>query len=266
MPTPYGYWIAAVSLPIVHTPKLFWHALSAIKSEVDLFLEVGALDADVSIAAKQSYPNLKTVAFEANPRNIQVIHDRLRSIDNAPDLEPVAILDRDGDTHFYVETPRLGRNFGTSSLLPREHSNCTRITVPGRRLDSYDFVQQASGIVAWVDVEGAALPVLRGLGQHIGKLLLLHLEIDPLQPDLSAVLKHLEDSGITAIASNEDGDASAPFDIACVRRDILTKDPKILRLTQQNGKLFGLAVQAAYRLLPLSIYKALRGLYLRHTA
>ena len=160
------------------------------KNEHFIIFDIGSRDCEQSIEFYNAFPNATIYAFECNPNmldicktNIEPYSDRITLIENA-------VCDYNGNITFYpinqtktITTWKDG-NPGASSIYK---SNGTytietyvqdEIVIPCHRLDS---VMDKYGIskvdILWMDLQGAELLALKGLGNYLQNVKYIHTEV-----------------------------------------------------------------------------------------
>jgi FkbM family methyltransferase len=153
-------------------------------------LDVGARDCRESVDFAAAFPAATVYAFECNPatlpacRAAAAAEPRIRLVEKAA-------TDADGRTAFFpidqarTVTGSADGNPGASSLFeasgdyPLEHYVQGRIDVESTRLDTFLAREGVAHVdVLWMDVQGAELLVLRGLGGRLADVDFIHLEAE----------------------------------------------------------------------------------------
>jgi FkbM family methyltransferase len=145
---------------------------------VKLALDVGSRDGYVAMEFREWFPNADVYAFECDPVGIQVCRRILKG--TGVTLVESAVSDHDGTASFN----HLAANPGTSSLLlpaidflARGIATSNHIeshTVKCLRLDTWALDRIPE--VVWIDVQGAELQVLKGMGEMLAKVSVVFLE------------------------------------------------------------------------------------------
>lgn len=152
--------------------------------------DVGARDCDDSVQFARTYPQATVYAFECNPttlpacRAVAAEEPRVR-------LTEKAVSDRSGVVTFYqtdparslTEAPDLAP--GTSSMFvatgnyPEEKYVQNRIEVEAVTLADFMRENAIPAVdILWMDVQGAELLVLEGLGERARDLACVHMEVE----------------------------------------------------------------------------------------
>jgi FkbM family methyltransferase len=153
-------------------------------------LDVGARDCGESVDFATAFPAATVYAFECNPATLPACR-AAAAAEPRVRLTEQAVSDADGRTAFFPIDPAktvtgsADGNPGASSLFeatgdyPLERYVQQRIEVETTRLDTFlaraglDHVD-----VLWMDVQGAELLVLRGLGERLADVDWIHLEAE----------------------------------------------------------------------------------------
>ena len=179
------------------------------RESVRTIVEVGARDCTETLAFEAAFPAAKVVAFECNPAMLPTCRAAVRGHERITLVERAA-SDRAGTVTFYPTDPertvtqQAGGNPGASSLFraradyPLETYVQTETTVEATTLEAYCSDAGIDAIdLLWMDIQGAELMALRGLGERLRKVKLLHLEVEfqpiyegqPLFSDVHAFLR-----------------------------------------------------------------------------
>jgi FkbM family methyltransferase len=166
-----------------------------------VILDIGAADGADTVRYARRFPTAGVVAFEPLSFNVEEIRRAVDSqgLGDRVRVFQVALSDQEGEVDFWVSggTPPekvtkanpaalgpSGWRYSSSMLEPLEHLEhwpwCTfhRETARARRLDSLAAEEGIDGIdFAHVDVQGAELAVLRGMGSLLGQLRAVWLEV-----------------------------------------------------------------------------------------
>jgi FkbM family methyltransferase len=218
--------------------KVFFELAAA--AEPAIACDVGANEGEVARELRALLPNSEVHGFEANPH----IHAAGAADAEASGVKwhNLAVADVSGSVDLHIPR-RLSRGYwegqiyaadipqgpltGKSSLLQRaEEGDYETVTVPSVTLD--DILRDAiapdgANVMLWIDVEGAALSVLRGARNVLGRTLALVVEVEAHafwegEPSLVPVLDELRDAGFVAlIRDREFGEAQ--FNILFVRKN-----------------------------------------------
>ena len=185
---------------------------------VAVALDVGSLDGEVSRHFRSLFPRSRICAFECNPAALETCRRTLGGLDRAQLVE-AAVCDSDGEVEFHpidpgrTRTPHPDGNIGASSLFlaapgyPHERYAQSTIRVPSLRLDTWAAGAGISAVdLLWMDVQGAELLVLRGMGGLLSSVRIIHTEVEfkPMyegQPLFSEVDTFLREAGFVRRAT-----------------------------------------------------------------
>lgn len=180
--------------------------------------DIGANDAGSAIAYARAFPACRVELFEAHPEVARIAQGRLgeAGLERRTRLHTYAASDADGTATFHVSSEPnrsdwRNRVSDSSSLLaPAEHLNVfasvafeSAIEVPTRRLDgAIDAGELPAPDFIHMDVQGAELMVLNGLGVHVAGVKLIWLEVERVelfegQPLAEEVATYLAGRGFT---------------------------------------------------------------------
>lgn len=165
------------------TPKvsaLFFVSLQQALSP-DVCIEIGAHEATFSMLMRERHKDIEIFAYEANPAVFQRCtkqYDYARQ--NIVYLNK-AVSDTDGPITINI----VGGSDGTSplsSILGRDHSmhglETKQISIPSYRGDSLLRSLKAKNAALWIDVEGAAGIVIKGLEQSLTQKIVSSIYIE----------------------------------------------------------------------------------------
>jgi FkbM family methyltransferase len=147
------------------------------------------MEKDTELFAKR-YPFARVFAFECNPNTVKFCKDKLAAYSNVV-LTEKAVSKTDGKVSFFnidkattVTTWEDG-NQGASSLLlasgkyPVEHYAQQEIVVDSVSLKSFLEQNDIKGVdLMWIDIQGAELLALEGLGEKINHVGIFHIEVE----------------------------------------------------------------------------------------
>jgi FkbM family methyltransferase len=159
-------------------------------ASVRTVVEVGARDCAETLDFHRRYPNARIIAFECNAATLPVCRRAVARLRRIKLIEK-AVSDRAGDIPFYPIDPDrtvtgdAEGNPGASSLFrasgdyPLEHYAQRETTVQAVTLAQVMREEGLHGIdLLWMDIQGAELLALRGLGDRLGDVRLIHLEVE----------------------------------------------------------------------------------------
>jgi FkbM family methyltransferase len=155
-----------------------------------VILEIGSRDLDQSIQFSQAFPEARVIAFEPNPEMIPLCRDKSKSYPNIEFCD-YAISDTDSIVDFYITDSRL--NAGASSMLepidrgmklhegPHPLLYWKKVTgIQSRRLDNIlSEIGVTSVDIIWLDVQGVELRALKGMGNFLNDVKMIHTEAAP---------------------------------------------------------------------------------------
>ncbi len=155
---------------------------SANVPEPRVILDVGARFCRTSVTFARKYPNAKVFAFEANPESFQTCQRKARSRGNLA-VTFGAVHQFDGEVTFYQDN---NGNPGASSLFRRirksDHPTTrgqAEIKVPAMRLDTWAKKHSVDRFdLVWMDLQGAELLALQGMGDLLDTVAALYLEVE----------------------------------------------------------------------------------------
>ncbi len=150
-------------------------------------LELGSRDAQVSILFKRYFPNANVYAFECNPEAIELCRRNiaLSGLANVHLVEK-AVSDVQGEVDFYAVDRRRMQNIGASSLYLASVSNPegtrqaqNRIKIDAVTLKEWAVQNDLKAIdVLWMDLQGAELKALKGMGDLVRKVRFIYTEVE----------------------------------------------------------------------------------------
>lgn len=178
-------------------------------------LDVGACTGEDSIIYANLFPNSKIIAFEPLPGNLAMMKEHIRKFQKETLIrtENFALSDEEGDHLFYVSGGSLynKENSEFTTIIPKEWNKSSSLLKPGkqlekefpwltfpdcihvkaRRLDNY---LKENGITQvhfmHIDVQGAELKVLMGMGEMLKKVKAIWLEVENCELYENQPLKH----------------------------------------------------------------------------
>ena len=157
--------------------------LNSIPPEIPnepVILDVGSYTGDQAVEFAERFPLAHIFAFEAHPDSVEKVRQRTAHLPNITVIE-AAVCDVVGDVAFQAVDQG---NPGASSLFRASGHNDvspisqTAVTVQGLRLDGW---AELAGIdcfdLIWMDLQGAELLALRGMGGMIDTVKAIQLEV-----------------------------------------------------------------------------------------
>ena len=176
--------------------------------EPAVLVEIGGRDCRETIRFHQLLPGVTIYTFECNPDTLPLCRQTVADIRSIHLVEK-AVTDRAGQVRFLAidpagtETGWADGNPGASSLLrasskyPVERYAQREIFVQATTLNDFMHEQHIHTIdLLWMDIQGAELSALHGLGLRIDDVRIMHLEVgffpiyegQPLFPELKRFL------------------------------------------------------------------------------
>lgn len=215
---------------IQNTRRLFLALLPTL--DVDTVCDVGSMDGTDALAFRRALPAARVQAYEANPRNAQLMQADARLGEQRIEVIPMAVTNFDGEAGFHLvkadyasANPRRG--MGSLHLRSNASLHDGMIIARTTRLDSR--LGKSDGahrrIALWIDVEGTACEALEGAQGLLDELVLLHVEVETapciserqkLYPELEALLRS---AGFELLATSQPA-SYEQFDALFVRADL----------------------------------------------
>ncbi len=179
--------------------------------------ELGSRDGEDAARLAAAAPDARVFAFECNPDTAPTVRRRLADVPNAQAID-LAVTDFDGMTTFHKIDPHRtvttweDGNPGASSLFvatgkyPVEQYVQTPVSVRAGRLDALiDAEAMPPPELLWIDLQGAELAALRGLGVRLRDVCLVYVELSFLeiyegQPLVKEVVRFLRRAGFAIAA------------------------------------------------------------------
>lgn len=159
------------------------------KNNEYIIFDVGSRDCMQAIEFYNNFPNAKIFAFECNPNTLDICKQNIKDYSDRITLVEGAVCNYDGNITFYpinqqkTITSWKDGNPGASSLFksngkyPYETYVQDEITVNCHRLDTimkrYDIPRVD---IIWMDLQGAELLALKGLGNNLHNVKYIHTE------------------------------------------------------------------------------------------
>lgn len=155
-----------------------------------VIFDVGSRDCKQSIEFYKTFPNAKIYAFECNPNTLPICETNIIPYQDRITLIKGAVCDYDGNITFFpinqekTRTTWKDGNPDASSIFKSNNQYTiekyvqNEITTNCHRLDT---VMQKIGIsrvdIIWMDLQGAELLALKGLGNQLSKVEYMHTEV-----------------------------------------------------------------------------------------
>ena len=137
--------------------------------EVKSVVDAGARDCKESLAFKNTFPNASITAFECNPANIPICRENVKG--TSIRLVDKALSDKEGMLDFHVLAS--GDN-GSSSIYTHKELSSQTVKVVATTLEKELEVLPT---VLWIDAQGAELSILKGCGDKIREISIIHTEV-----------------------------------------------------------------------------------------
>lgn len=160
------------------------------KNKDYVIFDIGSRDCIQSIEFYNTYPNAKIYAFECNPNTLNICKKNIENYKDRITLIEGAVCDYDGDITFYpinqkeTLTSWADGNPGASSLFkstgkyPIEKYVQYEIKIKCHRLDTIMKLHNIPKVdIIWIDLQGAELLALKGLGNYIKDVKYMHAEV-----------------------------------------------------------------------------------------
>jgi FkbM family methyltransferase len=152
--------------------------------DIKVILDLGARDLEQSIEFSKIYGNAIIYAFECSPRQYKICLDKAKDYINIK-VCGKAVHDRDGKCDFYQIDVVKHNNCGASSLFKAsgkydyiEPLPQYKINVECTRFDTFCKENGINNIdLIWMDVQGAELLALKGLGNLIDNVKAIYTEV-----------------------------------------------------------------------------------------
>jgi len=155
-----------------------------------IIFDIGSRDCIQSIEFYKLFPNAKIYAFECNPNTIDICKQNIKNYDDRIILIDSAITDYDGEISFYpidqnkTITSWKDGNPGASSIFKNNGTYIYEkyfqyeISVSCYRLDTIMKKYNIPIVdIIWMDLQGAELLALKGLGKYLEKVKYIHTEV-----------------------------------------------------------------------------------------
>jgi len=160
------------------------------KNKEYIIFDVGSRDCEQSIEFYKTFPNAKIYAFECNPNTLDLCEHNIKPYSDRITLIKGAVCDYNGHITFFpinqckTITTWCDGNPGASSIFKSNgkytietyvqdeiKTNCHRLDTI-MKMHNIPYVD-----IMWMDVQGAELLVLKGLGSHINNVKYIYTEV-----------------------------------------------------------------------------------------
>ena len=160
------------------------------KNKEYVIFDIGSRDCQQSIEFYKTFPNAKIYAFECNPNTLHLCEQNIIPYQDRITLIKGAVCDYDGSITFYpinqekTKTTWKDGNPGASSLF-KSNGKYTietyvqdEITTNCHRLDTIMNKHNIPCVdIIWMDLQGAELLALKGLGNKLSSVEYLYTEV-----------------------------------------------------------------------------------------
>jgi FkbM family methyltransferase len=186
------------------------------RESVRTVVEVGARDCTETLDFHRTFPNAAIYTFECNPAMLPRCREAVQGLARIK-LTEKAIGDSEGSVAFYpidqaqTVTGQRDGNPGASSLFraagnyPEERYVQNETIVQATTLEKFLSEEKIAAVdLLWMDIQGAELLALKGMGERIATVKLLHLEVEFFhiyqgQPLFGEVHRFLRKHGFTLL-------------------------------------------------------------------
>lgn len=183
-----------------------------LKIDVSTIFELGCRYGEDTIALSKIFSRAKIFGFECNPTTLSACRKNIQLCDRIKLIE-AAVTDHDGWVDFYPINVTKSRttwsdgNQGASSIFKANNKYeietyvQDETTVRSRSLSSIMIEHNIAEIdILWMDIQGAELLALKGLGKHLGNIKIIYCEVQFIaiydgQPLFAEILEFLEKRG-----------------------------------------------------------------------
>ena len=158
----------------------FLNSLPRNLPDSPVILDVGSYHGEQACEFAKVFPQARIFAFEARPMSAELVR---RNVAKFPNIEVIeaAIHEFDGESEFHAVdemnpgASSLSIGSGVQEIHPiKQHS----IAVAALRLDTWAKRASANRFdLVWMDLQGAELPAIRGMGDLLHTLQAMQLEI-----------------------------------------------------------------------------------------
>lgn len=158
----------------------FLNSLPTDISKTPVILDVGSYTGEQSCEFAMQFPNARIFAFEARPQSAELIRTAVAPYSNIEVIES-AVHEFDGETELHVvndTNPGASSLFVGSGVQAIHSIQQTSITVSAMRLDTWAKRANINSFdLVWMDLQGAELLALRGMGDMLQTVRAIQLEI-----------------------------------------------------------------------------------------
>ena len=160
------------------------------KNEEFIIFDIGSRDCEQSIEFYNAFPNSTIYAFECNPNTLDICKKNIEPYSDRITLIEGVVCDYDGIISFYPinqqktitewndGNPDASSIFKSNGEYPYETYIQDKIITNCHRLDSVMDKYCISKVdILWMDLQGAELLALNGLGNHLQNVKYIHTEV-----------------------------------------------------------------------------------------
>jgi FkbM family methyltransferase len=160
------------------------------KTDEYVIFDVGSRDCLQSIEFYKNFPNSKIYAFECNPNTLDICKKNIKLYEDRIKLIEGAVCDYDGEIKFFpinqekTITSWKDGNPGASSIFKSNGTYTIEKYVQDEIITNchrLDTVMEKYAIpkvdIIWMDLQGAELLALKGLGKYIQTVKYIHTEV-----------------------------------------------------------------------------------------
>lgn len=175
-----------------------------------IIFDIGSRDCMQSIEFYHHFPNARIYAFECNPNTLDICKENIKEYTDRITLIEGAVSDYDGTIIFHpinqqkTVTTWPDGNPGASSIFKSNGEypveQYVQDTIPTRchRLDSVMKKHSILNVdIIWMDLQGAELLALKGLGKYLENVQYIHTEVSHREMYSGQVMFHQLNSFIT---------------------------------------------------------------------
>ena len=190
---------------VLNEPAPFERELKALFNRDDklLILDIGACTGEDSIRYVNLFKNASVIAFEPLPNNTEVMREHISKFgkNDSIKVEEFGLSDEDGKASFYVSggSPYNIADGEFTTIIPKEWNKSSSLLKPAalmkkeipwldfdtetiiitKRLDTYLIQNKIKDIdFIHVDVQGAEMKVLLGIGEFIQNVKAILIEVE----------------------------------------------------------------------------------------